>query len=274
MRDKPTASIFSHDDRARHLGIAYTPEPIVAAMLRWAATHGNPTRIVDAGAGTGRFAFAAAEHFKSAQILAIEIDAGSVQKLRSTRNSSPQRNRITFWHRDFLALETLPATDGPTLFIGNPPYVSHHLIGSEQKLRYRSWFAKFGLPQNSKAGLHLHFLVQVRRLDSPSDYGVFITAAEWMQASYGRALRSLLLDGMGGIAVDTFNADDSVFPDHMTTATVVSFQIGRPVSGLKIAEFKTTADPRFGQGTLQHSTALQSQHRWSATPAVIPALLR
>lgn len=38
-------------EQRRPLGATYTPAPIVAAMLDWARAEGNPTRIVDPGAG-------------------------------------------------------------------------------------------------------------------------------------------------------------------------------------------------------------------------------
>ena len=40
----------------RPSGATYTPLPIVRAMVDWAAEQGAPTRVVDPGAGSGRFA--------------------------------------------------------------------------------------------------------------------------------------------------------------------------------------------------------------------------
>lgn len=42
-------------DVRRESGAVYTPYKIVEAMLGWAATIGVPNRIVDPGAGSGRF---------------------------------------------------------------------------------------------------------------------------------------------------------------------------------------------------------------------------
>ena len=55
-------------------GAVYTPGPIVEAMIRWATGAGVPARIVDPGAGSGRFLLAAGEAFPDAELVGIEID--------------------------------------------------------------------------------------------------------------------------------------------------------------------------------------------------------
>ncbi|MDZ7914359.1 MAG: hypothetical protein U5O16_21375 [Rhodococcus sp. (in: high G+C Gram-positive bacteria)] len=39
----------------RAAGAVYTPAPIVRSMMSWLASQGTPTRVVDPGAGSGRF---------------------------------------------------------------------------------------------------------------------------------------------------------------------------------------------------------------------------
>ena len=45
----------------RSAGAVYTPAPIVKSMMTWLASQGAPARIVDPGAGSGRFILAAGE---------------------------------------------------------------------------------------------------------------------------------------------------------------------------------------------------------------------
>ena len=49
-------------------GATYTPPPIVDAMVAWAASRPRPSRVVDPGAGSGRFAVAAGRRFPAATI--------------------------------------------------------------------------------------------------------------------------------------------------------------------------------------------------------------
>jgi hypothetical protein len=58
----------------RHLGATYTPAGVIDSMMAWARSRGTPERVVDPGAGTGRFSLAAAKAFPNATILAVEID--------------------------------------------------------------------------------------------------------------------------------------------------------------------------------------------------------
>jgi adenine-specific DNA-methyltransferase len=59
------------DKTRRRLGMTYTPGWIVEEMVRWAKQYGNPARVVDPGAGTGPFTFAAAEAFQTPRYLRL-----------------------------------------------------------------------------------------------------------------------------------------------------------------------------------------------------------
>ena len=61
-------------DVRRESGAIYTPYKIVKAMVGWAATIGAPDRIVDPGAGSGRFLIEAGRQFKRASLVAVETD--------------------------------------------------------------------------------------------------------------------------------------------------------------------------------------------------------
>lgn len=247
----------------RRLGITYTPDWIVTEMIRWAKDHATPSRIIDVGAGTGLFTFAAAEAFPDAKILAIEVEPKSARHLKKSIALTKHALRIEVMQRDYLHIQELPAIDGKTLFIGNPPYVRHHLIGAKKKQLYLKLAREFGLHENTKAGLHLHFFLKTRKLSHPGDYGIFIAAAEWIHADYGGALRALLLDGMGGLSVDMFAAKHVVFPDVMTTAAVVCFEVGSRSSAIAFSEIHERDAFTVGAGTPHSIATLQAAKHWS-----------
>jgi hypothetical protein len=247
----------------RRLGITYTPDWIVEEMIRWAKQHGTPKRVVDTGAGTGLFTFAAAEAFPDAEILAIEVEPRSAKHLKKSVGATKHASRIKVLQRDYLHIHELPIASGTTLFIGNPPYVRHHLIGTKKKQLYLKLAREFGLHENTKAGLHLHFFLKTRKLAQPGDYGIFIAAAEWIHADYGGALRALLLDGMGGLSVDTFAAKHVVFPDVMTTAAIVCFEIGSRSSAIAFSEIADRETFKVGAGTPHSIATLQAAKHWS-----------
>jgi hypothetical protein len=67
----------------RATGAVYTPVTIIASMLDWAASEGRPARVIDPGAGSGRFLIAAAARFPRAELLAIEVDPVAALTLRA-----------------------------------------------------------------------------------------------------------------------------------------------------------------------------------------------
>jgi methylase of polypeptide subunit release factors len=80
----------------RQQGAIYTPPPIVEAMVEWAAKAGEFDRVVDPGAGSGRFLLAAGMKFPNAELVADEIDALARLLLRAnlTQRGLIHRARI------------------------------------------------------------------------------------------------------------------------------------------------------------------------------------
>jgi len=195
----------------RGQGATYTPLSIVDAMLAWATQEEvEPVRIVDPGAGTGRFILAAAKRFPRAQLVAVEIDPLAALMLRANAAVLKVGNRLTVELSDYRTLK-LPQVDGPTLFIGNPPYVRHHDIEPQWKAWLGDAAHQLGFTASGLAGLHIHFFVRTRQIARPGDFGAFITAAEWMDVNYGSVLRHMLADGLGGTALHVTRPEGTAF---------------------------------------------------------------
>lgn len=222
-------------------GATYTPTDIVDAMVAWAADeHTAPVRIVDPGAGSGRFLAAAAERFPLARLVAVETDPVAALMIRAKAETRGFVDRLNLKLTDYRRIR-LPRIDGATLFIGNPPYVRHHEIESRWKDWYALQAARYGIKASKLAGLHVHFFFKTMALAREGDYGAFITAAEWMDVNYGRALRRLLADGLGGEALHVLDADIAAFPDAATTAVITCFRIGRRAEKLRVRAVKSRA---------------------------------
>lgn len=266
-------SLHDHGDE-RHLstmsaqarrsqGITYTPWPIVEAMVSWARARGEPCRVVDPGAGSGRFALAAARAFPRAEIVAIENDPASVVALKANVEREGYSRRVRIVEDDYRAVN-LPHVDGVTLFIGNPPYVRHHGIEARWKAWYAAVAERMGVPASKLAGLHLHFFLKTGELAKCGDYACFITAAEWLDVNYGSTLRRLLTGPMKCLALDIFPPAYPVFPDTLTTAVIVSFEIGAVTEGVRVGVPKGDADEiSLGTGALMDTALLARSNRWS-----------
>lgn len=264
-------AIRSPEER-RPLGQTYTPREIVNAMVGWASDQGQPARIVDPGAGSGRYLLAAAKRFPSATLHGAEIDPLATLMLRANLAVNGLANRANIHLGDYRALE-LPEVSGSTLFIGNPPYVRHHLIAPE----WKSWLAdtarRHGLDASGLAGLHVHFFLATAEHGRDGDYGAFITSSEWLDVNYGKLVRQLLLNGLGGQSLHVIDANAAPFADALTTGTITCFKIGEQADSMKVRRVDSVSDlGRLAKGRSISRQRLIESNKWSVLTRVTPKL--
>lgn len=230
----------SAEDR-RPLGQTYTPAPIVASMVDWAAAEDTPTRVIDPGTGSGRYLLAAGRRFTRAQLIGSDTDPVATLMARANLAAAglAQRSRVELTDYRSLALD--PEL-GTTLYLGNPPYVRHHQIAPQWKRWLVSTAAERGLTASQLAGLHVHFFLATAESGTPGDYGAFITSSEWMDVNYGRLVRELLLDGLGGLAVHVLDATAEPFADATTTGAITCFRVGSQATSLRLRNVKKVTD--------------------------------
>lgn len=215
------AYCVENDAQARRAqGITLTPEWLVDRMLDEVSGDAFDT-IVDCGAGTGRFAIAAALRFPKAHVVAVEQDAELLALLRQRLRECGLAGRIALIEGDFRSV-AIPRR-GRTLFVGNPPYVRHHDIEPQWKAWYAERMARFGIAASRLAGLHAHFMLRSTELMRQGDALCFVTSAEWLDNGYGSALRQLL-GGAAGLSMRGLWVADTaqpVFADALVSSVVV-----------------------------------------------------
>jgi len=216
----------------RHLGATYTPRALVASMTEWAARR-TPARVIDPGAGTGRFLVAAGRRFPKAELVAVELDPRAALLLRAHLRAAGLAGRATVVVSDYRDLR-LPPASGPTVFLGNPPYVRHHGIEARWKQWLTETAARLGLAASRLSGLHAHFFAATALVARPGDYGAFVTAAEWLDVNYGALVRALFLEALGGTSLHVLEPTLRPFPDADTTAVVACFEVGSRASSVKL----------------------------------------
>jgi hypothetical protein len=225
LGEDPLGDIFVSlrpaEDR-RPLGQTYTPAPIVESMIRWAAEHGTPARIIDPGSGSGRYALAAARAFPDATVVAADIDPVATLMTRAAVAVCRLDDRVNVVNGDYRALN-LPEIDGRTLFLGNPPYVRHHQIDPEWKAWLLETAKRRGLVASGLAGLHVHFFLATAEHARPGDFGAFITSSEWLDVNYGRLVRDLLLGDLGGLSLQVLSPESMPFSDATVTGAITCF---------------------------------------------------
>lgn len=249
----------------RPQGATYTPLPIVGAMVTWAERHVLPARVIDPGAGTGRFAVAAARRFRGATLVAVELDPVPAILCRGHLAAAGMAGRSHVLTQDYRRVELEPLGAGQqTLFMGNPPYVRHHGIGPEWKAWLTAEGRRRGLKPSTLAGLHVHFFLATANLSREGDVACFITSAEWLDVNYGRMVRELLLNGLGMERLLVLEPTAEPFPDAQTTAAIVCMEVGARSNAIRVGRVDhadNLGDLRGGRRVRRER--FEIEHRWS-----------
>ncbi len=273
-------ALRSRADR-RLLGQTFTPWHVIDSMIAWAAgafpadqagdepgrtpagAEDEPARVVDPGTGSARFLIAAGRRWPAARLVGVEIDPVAAIIGRASLAAAGLARRSQVLLADYRAVR-LPAVAGPTLFLGNPPYVRHHQIPAEWKDWLRRTAQARGLPASGLAGLHVHFFLATAGHARPGDRGAMITAAEWLDVNYGSLVRSLLLGALGGESLHLVQPDAPVFADADATSVITCFRPGRSPGMVRLRQ---VADPAelgaLGGGQAVAAGLLARAPRWS-----------
>jgi len=253
----------------RPSGQTFTPGPVVQSMVGWAARTLTPARVVDPGTGSARFLAAAGRRWPHATLLGVETDPLAAMIGRATLAAAGLAGRAGITLGDYRSLRLAPA-GGPTLFLGNPPYVRHHQIPAGWKSWLRSAAVGQGLAASGLAGLHVHFFLATALHAVPGDAGVLVTAAEWMDVNYGSLVRSLLLGPLGGESVHLLDPAVPAFADAAATTAIACFRPGRRPARLRLRRVTRLADlGELAGGTAVPAPVLRTASRW--TPLAGPA---
>ncbi len=233
--------LIESPEQRRGSGQTFTPIEAVLGMYAWAEARGPIARIVDPGAGSGRYVLAGLRRNPNAIGVASEMDPVVALLLRANAHALGVQDRLSIHIGDYRELELEPI-DGRTLFIGNPPYVRHHGISAAWKSWYSDRLKALGHSSSQLAGLHLHFFVKTLALARQGDLGCFITAAEWLDVGYGQSLRDLMTNGLGGLGVFVVAPEVPVFGDAMVSACIACFEPGSDAAELEFKRIGTVPE--------------------------------
>lgn len=238
----PLGEMFSQlysPEKRRPLGAVYTPKDIVGAMLSWAKRRITPDRVVDAGTGSGRFLVAAGRQYKNAELVGIEFDPFAAILARGHAAAAGLGDRSIILLRDYRE-KAVSSIEGRTLFIGNPPYVRHHLISPEWKKWLQETAKKFNHEASGLAGLHAYFFLATAEFAKENDVGIFITSSEWLDVNYGSLVRDLFLGRLGGSNLHVIEPTALPFPGTAATAVITGFNVGAKPKSIVLERVQTT----------------------------------
>ena len=205
--------------------------------------------------------------------MAVELDPLPALIARANLAAAGMAARSEVRVEDF-RLSPLNGFNGRTLYIGNPPYVRHHLIDAVWKAWLKAESDAMGLKASGLAGLHVYFFLSIASRARAGDYGALITAAEWLDVNYGQLVRDLFLDRLGGQAVYIVEPKAEPFPGTATTGAVTTFKVnGKPTSA-RFARVDSLDGPdSLTGGRAVRRERLVAESRWShftRTPREVP----
>lgn len=242
-------------------GIFWTPPEIVGPMLDWALGSGA-TRVVDPGSGSGRFSAEAVRRNPDIAVVALDLEPiGALMTRAAMAALDAKFSRVIC--ADYLTAD-IPDHDGKTAWVGNPPYVRHHDLTPETKAWAGAAAKKLGIKVSGLAGLHALFFLATALHAKSGDVGCFVTSSEWLDVGYGSVVRDLMMDGLGGTALDLVDPKAVPFADAMTTALIACFEVGSEPAGIIARMVSQPADlAKLAEGKVVPLADLAAQHHWS-----------
>ena len=124
--------------------------------------------------------------------------------------------------------------------------------------------SKRGYAASQLAGLHVHFFLATVLKARPSDFGTFITAAEWLDVNYGSLVRDLFLGDLGGHQIVVIEPTALPFPDAATTAVITSFEIASRPRTIQLKRVDTLGELGTADGNREiRRERLEAEGRWT-----------
>lgn len=253
------------------LGQFATPPALAQEIVNYALRllpSGEPIRFLDPAFGTGSFYSALLHRVPKADIGAasgFEIDEHYAQASRALWSETGLALHVS----DFT--QTYPPTSSRerfNLLICNPPYVRHHHLRSEEKIRLQNLaLVATGIKINGLAGLYCYFLLLAHAWLSEDGIAVWLIPSEFMDVNYGGPVKRYLLDNVTLLHVHRFDPSDVQFDDALVSSAVVIFRKQKPLADHKV-EFSfggTLAKPKLSRNI--GSRELRVEPKWSRFPA-------
>ncbi|HQZ29558.1 MAG: Eco57I restriction-modification methylase domain-containing protein [Verrucomicrobiales bacterium] len=270
VRQREIDALKSAEQRNR-LGQFATPYPLaleIADYLKSLLKPGYPApRFGDPSLGSGSFysaALAVFGHGGLANATGVELDPAFADAAESLWG----RSGLHVIRGDFtrvIAQVNCPAS--PDLILANPPYVRHHHLNQDDKLRLQALVCqRTGIKVSGLSGLYVYFLLLATTWMAKGGMAAWLIPSEFMDVNYGSALRDFLSRHVTLIRLHRFDPTDVQFGDALVTSAIVVFKNTPAPSGHQ-AEFT------FG-GSLANSgvsekvdlSQLRETEKWSRFP--------
>lgn len=201
---------------------------IVASALR-SLPNNSPITFLDPSVGTGVFFSALIRSSRRGAIssaVGCEIDAAYGDIASATWTSLG----LQLLHCDFIDFADDPRNFGKfNLLCTNPPYVRHHHLRPDLKIRLQTLIAKrLGLQPSGLSGLYVYFILISDALLADGAVASWLLPAEFLYVNYGKVLRDYLTTRVTLLSVHHFDPDEVQFDDALVSSCIVTYRKSAP----------------------------------------------
>jgi len=115
------------------------------------------------------------------------------------------------------------------LLVCNPPYVRHHHLSNEDKLRLKyAVKSSCGLSINGLSGLYCYFILLSHAWMSRNALAVWLVPSEFMDVNYGKLIKHYLKEKVTLVRIHRFDPNDLQFNDAIVSSAVIWFRNQKP----------------------------------------------
>jgi adenine-specific DNA-methyltransferase len=182
-------------------------------------------RFGDPAVGTGAFFAALLQEVRKTQIIsAIGIDINPEQVKAARWRWQDKGMEVLLG--DYLHMDQMPPRN---LILANPPYLRHQAIPPSYKaeLRQRA-SAKMNTRISGLSGQYVYFLLLTHEWMAQGAVAAWLVPSEFMQTTYGQAVREYLSERVQLVRIHQFGHDDPQFESAAVLPCVVIFRKAPP----------------------------------------------
>lgn len=210
------------------MGQFSTPYPLAFDIMQFmkSLVGSDGASFIEPAIGTGVFYSAYREVFNDAshRVLGFEIDPHYFNPTRDFWQDTNLELRCA----DFLASKP----DGQFhMLVANPPYVRHHHIDNDTKVRLQDAIQRTtGIRISGLAGLYCYFMMLSASWLREGGLSCWLVPSEFMDVNYGEAVKQYLMTNVQLIRIHRFKVDDLQFADALVSSSIVIFRNNKPTA--------------------------------------------
>ncbi len=203
-------------------GQFHTPWPLADALAKLAISYfGEKSRIqfLDPAFGTGTFYSALLSN-------SAPIDSAKAYEL----DKYYAEPTASFWKKFHISIENsdfllAKPENIYNLIICNPPYIRHHHINKELKLKYKDIIdSNNGVKLSGLTGMYCHFMIQSSSWLADEGISIWLVPSEFLDVNYGAPVKEFLIKKVDLIRIHKFDPSDVQFSDALVSSSIVVFR--------------------------------------------------